>query len=339
MLSTMRDRPAAPRHKGLLAASAGHRQTAMSTWARATLDRSEKLITLCALVDADITSRAGSGLTALTPEDLHTTAPPAELLQRALPDSDHGLGILIWADAVITATSRETHAEIETELAGLCRDHPVSVLCVYDRKGERTGAGAGIEHLDLAVARHPDGLQEQRLALRRTADTLYVDGEIDMSNLDVFATALRALTDTPAPIVCIDLEGVTFLAAAAARTLIRDTAPYRDHGTDVEIHATPHITRILQLIDIYQKENEWQKAAEVLQPLISDDPMNLDLQRQQAFFYLRAGVAEKARASFKSLVAADPKDVRSQFYLAEALSDLDQYEEAEKIYRALKEMK
>jgi len=252
MLPTLRDRPAPPRHEGFLAASAGHRRTAVSTWARSALDRSERLLTVCAPVDADIAGRAGSGLTALTPEDLHTTAPPAELLQRALPDSDHGLGILIWADAVITATSRETHAEIETELAGLCRDHPVSVLCVYDRKGERTGARAGIEHLDLAVARHPDGLQEQRLALRRTADTLYVDGEIDMSNLDVFATALRALTDTPSASVLIDLNGVTFLAAAGVRTLIRDTAPYRDRGADVEIHATPHITRILQLLDIHR---------------------------------------------------------------------------------------
>jgi len=248
MLPTLRDRPAAPRHEGLLAA--GHRQAAMSTWARAALDRGEKLLTLCAPVDTDITSRAGSGLTVLTPDDLHTTAAPVELLQRALPDGDHGLGILVWADAVITATSRATHEEIETTLARLCRDHPVSVLCVYDRNGNR--AGAGIEHLDLAVARHPDGLQGQCLALRRTADTLYVDGEIDMSNLDVFATALRALTDTPSPTVRIDLNAVTFLAAAAARTLIRDTAPYRDHGTDVEIHATPHITRILQLIDIHR---------------------------------------------------------------------------------------
>ena len=120
-----------------------------------------------------------------------------ELLLRALSDGDHGLGILIWADAVIAATSRATHEEIETTLASLCRDHQVSVLCVYDR------AGAGIEHLDLAVARHPDRLEEQRVALRRTADTLYVDGEIDMSNLDVFATALRALTDTPSPTVRI----------------------------------------------------------------------------------------------------------------------------------------
>jgi tetratricopeptide (TPR) repeat protein len=94
---------------------------------------------------------------------------------------------------------------------------------------------------------------------------------------------------------------------------------------------------ILQLIDIYQKENEWQKAAEVMQPLINDDPMNLDLQRQQAFFYLRGGMPEKARAAFKSLVEADPKDARSQFYLAEALNDLEQYAEADKIYRGLLE--
>jgi len=250
MLPTMRDRPRPARHEGLLAASVGHRRAAMSTWARSALDRNEKLLTLCAPVDMDIAGRAGSGLTALTPDDLRTTVPPPELLRRALPDGDHGLGILIRADAVITATSRETHEEIETTLASLSRDHPVSVLCVYDRHGDRDGAG--IKHLDLAVARHPDGLKEQRLALRRSAHTLYVDGEIDMSNLDVFATALRTLTDTPSPTVRIDLEGVTFLAAAAVRTLIRDTAPYRDRGADVEIHATPHITRILQLIDIHR---------------------------------------------------------------------------------------
>jgi anti-anti-sigma factor len=249
MLRTMPNRPAPPRHEGLLAGSAGHRQTAMSTWARSALERSEKLLTLCAPVDADIVSRAGSGLTAVTPQDLHTAA-PEELLQRALPQGDHELGILIWADAVIAATSRETHEKIETTLASLCRDHPVSVLCVYDRDGERDGAG--IEHLDLAVARHADGLEEQRLALRRTADTLSVNGEIDMSNLDVFATTLRALTDTPSPTVRIDLNGVTFLAAAGVRTLIRDTARYRDRGADVEIDANPHITRILQLIDIHR---------------------------------------------------------------------------------------
>ena len=67
MLPTMRDRPALPRHEGLLAASVDHRQSAMSTWARSALDRSEKLLTLCAPVDANIASRAGAGLTTSTP--------------------------------------------------------------------------------------------------------------------------------------------------------------------------------------------------------------------------------------------------------------------------------
>lgn len=93
----------------------------------------------------------------------------------------------------------------------------------------------------------------------------------------------------------------------------------------------------LQLVDIYQRENEWQKAAGVLQPLVDQDPANAELQRQQAYFFLRAGNAEKARAMFKSLVEADDKDGRSMFYLAESLSDLEQYADAETIYRKLLE--
>ena len=37
----------------------------------------------------------------------------------------------------------------------------------------------------------------------------------------------------------------------------------------------------------------------MLQPLINEDPSNLDLQRQQAYFYLRAGEPEKARAQLQ----------------------------------------
>src|SRR6266850_335040 len=50
---------------------------------------------------------------------------------------------------------------------------------------------------------------------------------------------------------------------------------------------------------------KFARAAEVLQPLIKEDPANLDLQRQQALYYLRAGDAEKARTAFKMLVEAD----------------------------------
>ena len=92
---------------------------------------------------------------------------------------------------------------------------------------------------------------------------------------------------------------------------------------------------IQQLLDMYQEENEWLKAAEILQPLVTDDPLNLEMQRQQAFFYLRGGDARNAYERYRALVAADPKDTRSQFGLAEALNDLEQYAEAEAHYAKL----
>jgi tetratricopeptide (TPR) repeat protein len=92
---------------------------------------------------------------------------------------------------------------------------------------------------------------------------------------------------------------------------------------------------IMQLLDMYEQQNEWAKGAALLQPLIEEDPLNLEMQRQQAIFYLRAGDARNARDRFRALVQADPKDVRSLFYLAEALNDLEEYAEAESIFRKL----
>jgi tetratricopeptide (TPR) repeat protein len=92
---------------------------------------------------------------------------------------------------------------------------------------------------------------------------------------------------------------------------------------------------VMQLLDAYQADSEWGKAAQILQPLIAENPMRLELQRQQAYFFLRAGDARSARDRFRSLLAADPKDTRTQFYLAEALNDLEEYAEAEKLFRQL----
>ncbi|HEX7706414.1 MAG TPA: tetratricopeptide repeat protein [Thermoanaerobaculia bacterium] len=95
---------------------------------------------------------------------------------------------------------------------------------------------------------------------------------------------------------------------------------------------------VMQLLDLYQAENEWDKAAQVLQPLVAGEPMNLELQRQQAYFYLRAGESRTASERFRALIAADPRDVRSRFYLAEALNDLGEYSDAEPLFRQLLEI-
>ena len=94
---------------------------------------------------------------------------------------------------------------------------------------------------------------------------------------------------------------------------------------------------VLQLVELYQKNGDWLKAAALLAPLVAADPSNVDFERQQAYFYLRGGEPEKARATFKHLLDADPRDTRSEFYLAESLNDLRQFAEADKIYHRLLE--
>ncbi|HEX8154998.1 MAG TPA: tetratricopeptide repeat protein [Thermoanaerobaculia bacterium] len=92
---------------------------------------------------------------------------------------------------------------------------------------------------------------------------------------------------------------------------------------------------VFEIVDLYARTGAWQKAADALAPIVESSPLNVDVQRQQAYFLLRAGQTEKARDSFKALVAADPKDTRSLFYLGESLNDLGNYAEAEQIFRPL----
>jgi tetratricopeptide (TPR) repeat protein len=133
-----------------------------------------------------------------------------------------------------------------------------------------------------------------------------------------------------------DQRGLNYSYALVLTKLGRgaESIKYLERAVEVDPTFGPAIQ---QLVDIYQSTNQWQRAADVLQPLINDDPTNLDFQRQQAYFYLRAGLPEKARSRFTALLVADPKDSRTQFYLAESLSDLERFDEAERIYRQLLE--
>lgn len=133
-----------------------------------------------------------------------------------------------------------------------------------------------------------------------------------------------------------DQKGLNYTYAQVLTRLGRggESLKYLERAVEVDPSFGPAIQ---QLIEIYQSTNQWQRAADVLQPLINDDPTNLDFQRQQAYFYLRAGQPEKARTRFTALLAVDPKDPRTQFYLAESLSDLERFDDAERIYRQLLE--
>jgi predicted Zn-dependent protease len=235
--------------------------------------------------------------------------------------------VLVFERAMILIDASRTDAA-ETALRNVATAHPdfydaqrVLGRLLLDRAGtDRAKVDEALTHLQAAFKLNPDDIgtgmavAQILLSTNRTADAE-----------KTLATLLERAPDQ---------RSLNYFYAQVLTKLGRgdESRQYLERAVQVDATFGP---AILQLIDIYQKENEWQKAAEVMQPLINDDPMNLDLQRQQAFFYLRAGLPDKARSAFKSLVEADPKDTRSQFYLAEALNDLEQYEEADKIYRGL----
>lgn len=170
-------------------------------------------------------------------------ARPADAVARALDGGHRGLGVLVWADGVIDGASAEVHGAVETVLTDLCRVHPVSVLCVYDRDG------GGRAHPHLSVGRHPGGVAEAQAHLRRAGEVLRLEGEFDTSNADVLGAALREATAAAPERVRVDLAGVGFLSAAAARTLAVETAGYRADGGRIEVRdATGHPRRVLRML-------------------------------------------------------------------------------------------
>jgi anti-anti-sigma regulatory factor len=229
-------------HEVLLAASPDHRSRLINAWVRAAATRNDRVLTLAAPSD-----------TALGPVPSGSAHVPAELGRRGVvemvrsgrDDGVPGHSIIVWADRLIAATSNAVHADVEAALIDLCRDHPVSALCLYDR------AGIGTEQIEAAVARHPDGLREQHLHLRCDGHTLHFRGEIDMTNIDVLRAALPGVRQTRARTMRIDLGRAQFLSAAAVAALARDTDAFRSGGGLIELQdATPHVMNILRLLQI-----------------------------------------------------------------------------------------
>src|SRR4051794_13036048 len=253
-------------HIGLLHSPTPQCHDRIQSWLRAAVARGAKVATVAVPADLHIGGHAeeGSGinggidlggLPVLTPAELRREARPVRLVEHALAEGYRGVGVLVWADGVITAVSPPGHAVIETSLAQLCREHPVSVLCIYDR------GGAGSRQLDLAVTHHPDELRDQQAFVHHDRHRLALGGEFDLSNLDVLSTALRTLTavrasgDAPPapPILKVDLQQLEFLSVAAARTLDIDTAGYRHHGGRVELHdPSPHLIAHLQFLNLHR---------------------------------------------------------------------------------------
>jgi predicted Zn-dependent protease len=219
-------------------------------------------------------------------------------------------------------------ARAENELRSIVEKNPgfydaarVLGRMLLDRAGsDRKRLDDALSYLQLAFRANPDDLSTG-IAI---SQILTSTGRLAEAET-ILATMVERMPD---------VRGLNYTYAQVLTKLGRGDESTKYLERAVTLDAT-FVPAIMQLLDIYQKKNEWAKAAEILEPLIADDPLNLEMQRQQAFFYLRAGDARRARDRFRALTQADPRDARSLFYLAEALNDLDEYGESEPIFRKL----
>jgi predicted Zn-dependent protease len=194
---------------------------------------------------------------------------------------------------------------------------------ILDRAGsDRSKVEDALPHLQAAYKLNPDDLVSGM-----TVAQIFINTKRPAEAEKVLAALLERAPDQRA---------LNYNYALVLSSLNRDpeARQYLEKAVLLDATFTP---AVLQLVEVYQKDGDWRKAADLLTPLIDEDPANVDFQRQQGYLYLRAGDAEKARAAFKHLVELDPRDTRAEFYLAESLNDLSQFEEADRVYHRLLE--
>lgn len=249
-------------------------------------------------------------------------------LDRAIAkDANASDPVLLFERAMVLVDAGRTE-RAESELRALLRKSPdfydanriLGRLLLDRSSGDRSELEDALKYLEAAYKSSPDDLGTG-VAISQIYATIgrQEDAERVLAGLVERAPDQRSLNYTYAQVL-------TKLGRAT------ESRKYLERVVAIDPTFGP---AIMQLLDLYQQENEWRKAAELLDPLVAEDPLNIEMQRQQAYFFLRAGDARKARDRFAALLAADPKDVRSRFYLAESLNDLEEYPEAEKLFRQL----
>lgn len=249
-----------------------------------------------------------------------------ELLNKVLAKDPTNVIVLFERAAVLAESGRADRAE--EALRSLVEKHPdfydaqkfLGRLLLESSANEPQRLGAALVHLHRAFKLRPDDL-----ATGLTVAQILMAQNRNEEAAKVLATLLEESPDN---------RSVNFTYGQVLTKLGRgdESRPYYEKVLVSDPQFGPAIS---QLVDIYEKSNEFRKAAEILDPLIAIDPLNMELQRQQGLYYLRAGQSEKARQRFEAAVKADPKEQRSRYFLAEALSDLGELKRAEQIYREL----
>jgi anti-anti-sigma factor len=256
-------------HILLLHGSESERWSDLAAWVRRGLENDEKVIyaeaggtrpersVMRILRDKGIDADAAASEGRLTVTPLLESCPPqgpewlAEMVDRALAEGYRGLRISAEASAALTVMPEDAHSEVERSVDRLCRTHRLSALCQYDQA--RTVG----DLLQDAASSHACGsIRQGALHIAQHDDRLVLVGEIDLSNQEVLACALRAAADRTSGALRLDLSQVDFLGAAGCHALHDGTIDFRAQGGRVQFIAPkPRIERVLRLAGIVRLEH------------------------------------------------------------------------------------
>ena len=76
---------------------------------------------------------------------------------------------------------------------------------------------------------------------------LRAEGELDMSNVELFEESLRAAEATEAPHIVVDLNGLSFMDSAGLRVLLMASRRVSRESRRLSVRATGGVRRIIEL--------------------------------------------------------------------------------------------
>jgi anti-anti-sigma factor len=247
-------------HLLLLHRSEPERLLRLAEWMRHGLQRGEKVVYV-EPVDAGRDSvavqmgehgidtgalRADGRLEILAPEVYYPVGAPEAVVDRALTEGFPAVRISGAATSALSVVTPAGHRDIEWGVDRLCRTRPVSALCQYaypDTAGPLLRA---------ALDTHPSGFRELSLAGGGTRSRLVLQGSVDVANVEVLASLLRAAADGAAAAATsrlhVDLTDAVHLAATACRAVAQASEPFRTAGGILVLEgADPAVEQVLRI--------------------------------------------------------------------------------------------
>jgi anti-anti-sigma factor len=245
-------------HLLLLHHTEQERSSKLAAWVRRGLENDEKVV----YTEARGRSHEGSLLTALHGNGVDAMAATAEgrlsvlpvpefypaggqlpVVERALAEGYRGLRIAAEASTALTFLTWPAYMAVEREIDEITRTHPLSAMCQYGQD-----ATVDDDRLPDVVASHLTGIREWLLSTSGGHGELILAGEVDVSNSELLACALRVATSRAPETFRLDLARVEFLSAGACRAIAEGTRLFRDEeGTVLLVGPEPSIASVLRL--------------------------------------------------------------------------------------------